>query len=118
MKAWMYVIKGRVTWEKLEQHGLALPKKEPWVGYNELMNARKEREARIRAEIKKHECVVPRCKRKVKSRGLCASCYEKQRKNVANGQTTWEKLEELKLSLPLKDQFSEDVKKNYRNVVV
>lgn len=38
-------------------------------------------------------CIVPKCNKAVKVRGLCMACYCIARRLVANGETTWTKLE-------------------------
>jgi hypothetical protein len=39
-------------------------------------------------------CLNPRCKNPVKSRGLCRGCYQRARELVLSHQITWAELEE------------------------
>jgi hypothetical protein len=43
--------------------------------------------------MKVNDCLFPKCKNSIHSRGLCSAHYHTASRQVANGMTTWEKLE-------------------------
>lgn len=54
-------------------------------------------------------CLTPGCGRRrtsEKYRGLCLPCYSKAKAAVAEGRTTWGRLEQLGLTLPADDPFT------------
>ncbi len=53
-----------------------------------------------------NECLVPKCGRMAKSRGLCGACYQAAKTLVDSGKTTWEELEERKRVLPSRRETS------------
>jgi hypothetical protein len=44
------------------------------------------------------KCLIEKCERLSKSRGLCFSCYQTATNLIKDKKTTWEKLEELGLA--------------------
>ncbi len=40
------------------------------------------------------KCISPDCSHTTIARGLCMQCYDVSRRLIANGQTTWDELEE------------------------
>jgi hypothetical protein len=59
-----------------------------------VQNTTEETTGAVEAPKKAKEiCVVPSCGREAKIRGLCGRCCTAARKAVADGKTTWKKLE-------------------------
>jgi hypothetical protein len=48
----------------------------------------------------KKVCLSKGCEKKAKTRGLCPSCYNSANHIVKSGETSWDQLEEMGLSLP------------------
>ena len=49
---------------------------------------------------KRTKCLIPKCKGKMFARGQCVAHYNASSRRIKKGETTWEELEELGLSLP------------------
>lgn len=54
----------------------------------------------------KAKCLVPKCGRDAKSRGLCLKDYKAAAKFVKAGETTWEKMENAGKVSPLQRSTS------------
>ena len=50
------------------------------------------------AAKRKKTCLVRRCKRAVRARGLCDACYRAAKRKVQAEETTWDELESHKLA--------------------
>ena len=51
-------------------------------------------------------CITYGCEREIYTRGLCRSCYQRARRYIAAGETTWDELLKLGLCHPKKGRVS------------
>lgn len=47
-----------------------------------------------------HYCLIPNCKNRARTRGLCMRCYGVANYRVKTDKTSWEELEDLGLAKP------------------
>jgi len=45
-------------------------------------------------------CIVGECGREIYARGICRSCYESARRQIAAGRRSWDGLVEIGMALP------------------
>lgn len=61
------------------------------------------------------KCIVDGCERKHNGRGLCVNHFNVSNVRVANGKTTWEKLEEQGLALPKMTQKEKNLNQSHKH---
>lgn len=65
----------------------------------------------------KEKCIIENCENFRMVRGLCTNCYGTAGKLVARKETSWEKLEEVHLSIPLRKLKTSKFQEAYSKIL-